>query len=370
MSKSPFNMTEPFSVSFGILKLRYADYSDSIAFKNFLSPGDKVNVFINLESAYKHLSMTYQLDQKILTYSTSVDRIFIMNIMNLIAYYRRFFVEKGFDTKVYVYQTSFDSNEFAECRYNDFYRSYYYCKYNNNPKFAPFTEIMKETVIGEVSTYCDFIPGAYFIKAHNIEGSMVPKIIADSEPDRKNFIITGDPYDTQYELMDKDKFSVYYIDRSFSRSRIGCSVDHFVSIIADKPLDDIMQISSMYHTYPFYCSLLAVTGSRIRSLDGVEKIGPKLLCDNLKAGLATKLITEDTSSAELLGSIFNDEKQRDDFISCYHCSNILQNISLLTEAEKDSIIQQQVDRSDANTLMQICKTRFAEFPIDIECLLM
>ena len=48
---------DPFSVCFNILKMRYKDYDESITSKNFLYPTDKINLFINLESVFKNISM-------------------------------------------------------------------------------------------------------------------------------------------------------------------------------------------------------------------------------------------------------------------------------------------------------------------------
>ncbi|MDY3769142.1 MAG: hypothetical protein SOZ83_06055, partial [Sphaerochaetaceae bacterium] len=59
------NLNDPFSVCFGMLKMRYADYDESLTKKDFLKPDDKINVFINLESAFKNLSMIMDLEQKI-----------------------------------------------------------------------------------------------------------------------------------------------------------------------------------------------------------------------------------------------------------------------------------------------------------------
>jgi hypothetical protein len=44
-----YNSFDPFSVCFNLMKIKYKDYDESLTSKNFLSPSDKVNVFINLE---------------------------------------------------------------------------------------------------------------------------------------------------------------------------------------------------------------------------------------------------------------------------------------------------------------------------------
>ena len=59
---SDYNSFDPFSVCFNILKIKYKDYDESLSEKKFLEPNDKINVFINLETAFKHLSMIADLE--------------------------------------------------------------------------------------------------------------------------------------------------------------------------------------------------------------------------------------------------------------------------------------------------------------------
>ena len=59
-------LNEPFSVCFNIMKIKYKDYDESITQKNFLQPDDSVNVFINLESILKNISMINELENKII----------------------------------------------------------------------------------------------------------------------------------------------------------------------------------------------------------------------------------------------------------------------------------------------------------------
>ena len=208
---------DPFSVCFNLLKLRYKDYDESLTSKNFLNPNDKVNVFINLETVFKHLSMVTDLEKKIVV-QRDFDTLMISNIINLAAHYKRFFVNNGLDTRVYLYNTDFESDEFNQFKYNEDFRTYYLVKFNDNPKFALFTDIMKGSVLPNVKTYCEFIPNVYYISAHNMEGSLVPYIIAESDKSRKNLIIGGELYDTQYSTI--PNFVNHYIHRTFNSNSV------------------------------------------------------------------------------------------------------------------------------------------------------
>ena len=61
---SEYNSYDPFSVCFNIMKMKYKDYDESLTEMNFLKQNDKVNVFINLETIFKHLSMIIDLEKE------------------------------------------------------------------------------------------------------------------------------------------------------------------------------------------------------------------------------------------------------------------------------------------------------------------
>ena len=58
--------TNQFSVYFNLLKIRYNIYDDALTEANFLNPTDKVNVFINIETLFKYLSMIKDLEKKMM----------------------------------------------------------------------------------------------------------------------------------------------------------------------------------------------------------------------------------------------------------------------------------------------------------------
>ena len=101
------NLNDPFSVCFGMLKMKYRDYDESLTSKDFLVPNDRINVFINLESAFKNLSMIMDLEQKIIMYR-DFDTFMVSYIVNLAAHYYRFFRNNKLDTRIYMYNTDFD----------------------------------------------------------------------------------------------------------------------------------------------------------------------------------------------------------------------------------------------------------------------
>ena len=141
--------TNPFSVSFTAMKLRYHDYDNSIESLNFLNPTDKVNVFINFESVLNNLSMMRDIDTKLLL-ERKFPTIFESEMINLCAHYKKFFRGNGLDTKVFLYYTDLSSPDFINYKYNDEYRSYYINKYLQNPKFQLLGNKLLDVIIPRV----------------------------------------------------------------------------------------------------------------------------------------------------------------------------------------------------------------------------
>lgn len=362
------HIQDAFSPAIGQLKLRYADYDESLTNKDFLVPTDKINIFISLETAFKHISMIREVERKLTQLQSEGPNILISGFLNLAQHYKRFFTNYGLDTRVYLYQTAFDSTTFPQKKYNEYYRSYYLTKFNDNPRFAPFTEMMEVDVIPDIKEICNFIPGVYYITAKDMEGSIVPYVIAKSDVSRKNLMLTGEAYDTQYGLL--DNFVAHFIHRFFKVNKTGSSVRGYINILeAGKNDNDLDYLSTVYNHYNFYVGLLAVMGDRSRSIDGLSGIGPKTFADAVMKALHTNTITETVANPEVLGDIFMDNKEREEFINNYKCSNILQMYDELTDGQKKSIIDQQIDRSDNNSLYTLNATRFQEHPIILEGLL-
>lgn len=362
---SDYNTFDPFSVCFNILKMKYKDYDESLTSKNFLVPNDKINVFINLETIYKHLSMIMDLEKKIVI-QRDFDEIMISNILNLAAHYKRFFVNNGLDTKVYLYNTDFNSDEFDQFKYNEDYRSYYLVKFNDNPKFALLTERLKGQILPDVKTYCEFIPNVYYISAKNIEGSLVPYIISKLDTSRKNLIIGGELYDTQYSII--PNFVNHYIKRSFNVNAIYSDTKGYLKDILKKD-DSYLSMVDMFNNYNMYCTLMSVIGDKSRSIDGVTGCGPKTLQKYIDAGIAQHIIQNETTNPEILGDIFHDNEMKEEFVNNFYCSSIIPMYNELTNAQECSIAQQILDRIDINTLQLLNTTKFYNHPLLLEGLL-
>ena len=360
------NLNDPFSVCFGMLKMKYVDYDESLTQKDFLNPDDKINVFINLESAFKNLSMIMDLEQKIVMHR-DFDIFMVSYIVNLAAHYYRFFRNNNLDTKIYMYNTDFASYEFNQFKYNEDYRAYYLSKFNKNPKFVLLTDHLKEVILPQVKLICEFIPNIHYISAYNIEGSLVPYIIAKSDPSRKNLIIGNEIYDTQYSQI--PNFVNHYIHRGRGVSSICSTVPEYIRDILKTKDDETIEISNLVNNYTMYCSFMSIIGDKSRSIDKVIGYGPKTLFKDMKKGYMEQVISESISSPEIIADIFHDDEMKEEFVNNYYCTSILPMYDELTQGEKDSITDQRVDRVDVNSLQTLNSSKFYNYPLLLEALL-
>lgn len=358
--------TNPFSICFNMLKLRYSIYDESITSLGFLKPDDRVNVFINLETAWKYLSTVKDLDRK-LVLNRNFKTTMVSDIINLAAHYKEFFKNNGLDTKVFLYTTDFnsESENFKEAKYNEDFRSYYLNKYNTNPKFILLTESLIETILPKVKTICDFIPDVYFISSKNIDGSLIPIVIGKEFSDRQNFIVSGDRYETQYSF--EPKFTHHLLLRSYASSSLSCKLDEYIKAIC-KPNELSEDDINLYKNYSFYLLLLSCIGDKYRSVDGLSGIGFKTLTKMIQQAITSKIITKDTESIELLHEIFvGDNKEY--IIENFNSLNLRNSYQLLLDGDKKEILSQIVDRSDLNSLLSLNKSLFKDCELRIESLL-
>jgi hypothetical protein len=360
-----YEINDPFSVCFNIMKIKYADLDEYLTRAKFLQPTDKVNIFINMETVFKYLSMINDLEKK-LVLQKNFPTILTSNILNLAAHYKRFFINNGLDTRVYLYNTDFKSDEFSQFKYNSDFRSYYLLKYNGNPKFVYLTDVLKDTVIPEVKIICDFIPRVYYLTGKNIEGSLIPYIVGEDDKTRKNIIISGEFYDTQYSLI--PNYFVSYMHHAIGYRRVCTNIGECLKEMTKKPSNELESMCNTYSNYSMYCSLISVMGDRMRSIDGLSGVGPKILEKYILQGIAKNEITMTTNNPAMIGSIFHDNEMAEEFINNFYCVSMIAMYDELTTSAKVSVLNQRKDRFDNNSLINLNATKFYNYPLILEAL--
>lgn len=358
-----YNNYDPFSVCFNILKLKYVDYDNILSSANFLTPDDKINVFINLETVFRNLSMVVDLEKKILIHR-DFDIIIISNILNLIAHYRRFFKDNNLDVNVFIYSTDFTSKTFNQTKYNEDFRSYYLLKFNENPKFSLLTNKLINKILPDIKTYCEFIPNVYFINAKDIDSSLVPQIVNNHIKNRKNLLITGDIIETEYIF--SNNFNVQYIHKT-TTSYLSNNLKGFINDLY-KGNKEVEEIYKLYDSYNMYCTLLSTLGDKIRSVDKISGFGISTLSKRIVELTNINKIKSD-SNPNTLKNLFEDEDDQKEFLNNYYCISINDMMEELTEGQKTFITNQIVDRIDVNSLRKLNMTLFKDHPLLLEGLL-
>lgn len=363
------DISRVFDILFACMKIRYKDYDDEITMSNMIhSQSDKINLFIDLETIFRMISTVKDLERRIITVSDDdFKELLVSEIINLAGHYKGFFKGNGInDVNVYLYNTDFDSDTFHEFKYNEDYRSYFLIKFNNNPKYALFTERFKNLVVPDLKIMIDFIPGIYYISCKNIESSLLPYIIAKNDISRKNLIISGEYFNSQYWNM-PNFIMTYRVRMKEGFMQIDSNRKAFEIMKAKNPLITNGNIYEMiYSQYSMYCSLLSVIGDKTRSIDGILGIGPSRLENLIKAGLSNKIINDTTNSPELMSMIFEKDDQRKDFINNYYCTSIIDKYNELTSSDIDSIKIQIVDRYDKNGFSIVERSKFDKYRIQME----
>lgn len=360
-------LSDSFSACFNGQKIKYMQYDMSITNAGYLNPNDKVNLFINLESVFKYLSVIKDVEKKIFN-CADFHEIMVSNIINLAAHYRRFFRGNNLDVKIYLYMTDFNSDigEFNESEINSDFRSYYLIKYLKNPKYSIMGEKLRDIIIPTCQEICQFINGVYVISTLDIESSVLPLLIANKDPLRKNLLVTSEFIDLQYSYY--NNFMVHYVKRSPGPNGITylSDLDSYLRTLIKKPSDDYSQELFAYSNRSFYILLLAVTGEVYRSLEGIKGVGNAALLKYIYDALSHNMITPNTESIALISKIFNDSSMEEVITNNFQCMDTESVLLRMNARQIHTIDTQLVDKFDNNGLLQLNSTTFYRHQLMLE----
>lgn len=357
---------DPVGVCFNMMKIKYQTYDAALMDSDFLQPTDKINVFINLETVLKYISTVQDLEKKMMV-CADIDKILVSNTINLAAHYKDFFRGNGLDTNIFLYMTDLSSNcsDFEETRYNEDYRSYYVNKYMGNPKFVLLGSKLKDVILPEVKTICEYIPQVYYVSKKGIDSGLIPYIISEKYPDRKNIVLSGDLYDTQYGYCDNFLSQLYM--RGWNLNVLAYDVKGYLKTITKS--DTVpSNVIDLFKNAAFYKLLLCCIGDRYRSVDGITGIKFAKLISAIVGGLKDGRITTSTTSAELLSDIFPDTLKKSVYDNMV-VMDLHSKLKLLGEGSKKDITSQIIDKVDRTSLMKLNSSVFQKHPLWLEALL-
>ena len=327
-----------------------------------LQPGDHVNVFINLESVLKNLSIGKGHVTAVNFHKQKFVLEMESSILNLMANYRMYFKKERCDPHMYFYYTDLAFADQQMSIYNKYYRTYYQNQYMQNPKFKIVGELMNNTILPETSLILQYIPGCYMIKSNNFDSSIIPLIISEFSP-AKNVIVSGDVFDTLY--MFNPNFIDIYIKRRFGNlsmaSTIGDTVKSIVKNASDVDL-------SIFKSEMYYRLLLSIKGSKIRNIRSAKGFGYIKFMNIMQQGIKDGIVLRDFSSIDSIIQLF-PEQYREDIRNAFQCTSLETQYDLLSSSDIINIKSQLVDKVDMKSIEALNNKRFLEFPINLQGLL-
>lgn len=347
------------SLAAGTMMLKWEILNQHVHYHSLhIRPGDKVNVFINLESVLRNLSLQKGLGNMIVFHKQKLVIEIESSILNLMAMYRSYFKKEQCDVNIYFYFTDLNENhQQMEC-YNKYYRSFYHNKYMTNPQFKSMGELLNSTIIPEIGLILLYVPQGYLLKSERFDGSLIPLIVSGFS-DRKNIIISGDIFDTLY--MFNPNFLTIYIKRRYQYFNVVSDIDSAVQSIVknESPFDLGIFRSEMY-----YRLLLAIKGSKIRNIRSAKGFGYGKFMNILKDGIDRGIILKDFESLDSIIQLF-PEQYRESIKEAFRCTDLESQYDLLTDPDIEGIRNQIIDKSDMASLEALNNRRFLEFPINL-----
>ena len=353
-----------YSVCFNMVKMRYSQFDQIVDGMNYLCPTDNINVFINFEMILKFLTGIKDVDSKV-QLNPNFDTIIISNMLNLAAHYKRFFVGNNLHTRVFLYMTDLSSTKFKEYELYEDYRSYYLMKYKNNPKYECMMHIFKEKIFPQAKVIFGFIPDVYFVEGKDMDGSLIPLVIGNQDLSYKNFIITSDILETQYNQY--PNFSVFLMKRNPTNQSTTYNLQGYLESGFRLRIteENIASYLSLYQNRAFYLALLASYGEKYRCIDRVSDLTPLRVTKCLSDGLYNHVIQPTTESMDLISKVLPPQV-RDEFLESFALIDFSYKEKKMSKEDIYNIQSQLVDRFDNNSLLELNRTKFVNNQLMLE----
>lgn len=350
-------------ISAGSFMLKWDMMDQQLAMNGIkMEPDEEVNVFINFECILKNLTTQKGLLNLVSFHKQELVIELEAAILNLIGNYRAYFRKWKCKPKMFFYYTSLDGSSQQMESYNKYYRNYYYNRYTQNPQFNLMGQLLVNTIIPEVELIISYIPNCYFLTSKGFDSSVIPYAVS-TFTDGRNFVISGDVFDTLY-LCDPN-FSMIYIKRRFKYFSVTSDIPSTVETIikGESPFDITIFNGELY-----FRLLLSIKGSKVRNIASAKGFGYGRFMKILKDGMDRGVVLRDFESLDSIIQLF-PEKYQDDIRVAFQCTSIDTQYALLSDADIENIKSQMIDRSDFESLEALNNRRFLEFPINLPNLL-
>lgn len=297
--------------------------------------GKKVRFFINLESVLKRILTQYVNNYLVARNDTLyTKKELLSNIINLAQHYRLYCAKQDIESEVYLYW-NYPCGNFNNYKYNSSYKLYYSNKINRNIQADYVTNVIKD-ILPQLSVIVKYINQVYLITNGEVESSLFPYVITKANPcDCQNIIISTDKYDCQYVLKD---FDILIPNKDDSKLVTKNNVIDYLKEVTNVTTSDTIPINYV----PFALSLL---GDKYRNIQKIKGIGLSAIIKVINKGLSGLILTENTSSIEML-SIIIKEDSKELFCNNYHCTSLDYQYDDITENQIYDITSKIIDKFD------------------------
>ena len=319
---------------------------------------DEVRIFINLENVYRTILCTKGEDSVLAMHSMDdAQKMMISNVINLAQHYRLYFAKLKIPNKVFLYWNyNPDKTDYKNCEYIHDYRCLYDIKIGNMSPFPYLRDIISKS-IHTLQTIMTYVNEVYLITHNTIESSVIPYMFyRDQVDDRKymNVLISRDAYDYQYAL-----YGFYVINPKKQQviTESSILIDYSLHCKWKKNIIDI--------PLNFVPTLMSIIGDSNKGINKIKSVSVSGLCNLIADNIFNLKVTTNTSSLDMIESIFEDESTRTEFHNNYHCTCIPLQYQEITPNERFEIFSQVMDKYDDISLEFLNERFFSQYPLMI-----
>lgn len=319
---------------------------------------DEVHIFINLEDIYRTILCIKGEDSMLALHSMdNAKKMIISNVINLAQHYRLYFAKLRIPNKVFLYWNyNRDKDDYKNSKYIYDYRSSYDAKIGNMSPFPYLRDVITQS-LQTLQTIITYVNEVYLITHNTIESSVIPYMFYQDQVDDKkymNVLISRDAYDYQYAL-----YGFYVINPKKYRviTESSLLLDYSIHCKWKK-----MEIDIPLNFIP---TLMSILGDSNKGIPKIKYVSVSGLCKIIRDNIFNLKVTPNTSSLDIIETIFEDIETREEFHNNYHCTCIPLQYQEITPNERFEIFSQVVDKYDDISLEFLNERFFTQYPLMI-----
>ena len=319
----------------------------------------RINIYINLDDLIHRIHRPYT-EQEFHSSSSNLPREIVANLLNLLAHYRNWASKERMESMVFLVYTT--SNIFKNSVRLPLYRNYY--NQLTSPTNMDFYTMNKAiaSALSVIGVMTKSVHNIYAIDSSYIEPSAVPLYLSRQFPADFNLIVSKSEYDLQYVAY--HRWAV--IMARGEESKLVTTGNLWEVIRAHNAIEDPIR----FHPDLFIWAK-TILGDKYRSIPKLTRIGWKTVVRYLK-NVSSEDTSEDMLELQLreLRRFIEARKITDtDFNNNLYCTSVKEQVDAFLDSDAAIILHQITDLDDPQSLQEVNKTIFREYPIELHKLL-